>query len=81
MTKLAILRSFGQICDNLKVQELKIVIEVFHMVFGAIYQDHFFEFKIFYLSLHPIAETLAAQDFQRSCVCACGATFMTCIAH
>ena len=35
------------------MQELKIVIEVFHMVFGAIYQDHFFKFKNFYFSLHP----------------------------
>ena len=37
------------------MQELKIVIEVFHMVFGAIYQDHFFKFKNFYFSLHPNA--------------------------
>ena len=38
------------------MQELKIVIEVFHMVFGAIYQDHFFKFKNFYFSLHPIMQ-------------------------
>ena len=35
------------------MQELKIVIEVYHMVFGVIYQDHFFKFKNFYFSLHP----------------------------
>ena len=35
------------------MQELKIVIEVFHMVFRAIYQDHFFKFKNFGFSLHP----------------------------
>ena len=35
------------------MQELKIAIEVFHMVFGAIYQDHFFKFKNVYFSLHP----------------------------
>ena len=28
-----------------------------------------------------LAETLAAQDFQSSCACACGATLMTCAAH
>ena len=28
-----------------------------------------------------LVETLAAQDFQSSCTCACGATFMTCAAH
>ena len=35
------------------MQELKIAIEVFHMVFGAIYQDHFFKLKSFHYSLHP----------------------------
>ena len=35
------------------VQELKITKEVFHLIFGAIYQDHFFKFKNFYFSLHP----------------------------
>ena len=30
-----------------RLKELKIAIEVFHMVFGAIYQDHFFKLKIF----------------------------------
>ena len=35
------------------MQEIKIAIEVFHMVFGAIYQDHFFKLKNFYFSLHP----------------------------
>ena len=28
-----------------------------------------------------LAEALAAQDFQSSCACACGATFMTCAAN
>ena len=36
-----------------RLKELKIAIEVFHMVFGAVYQDHFFKFKSFYYSLHP----------------------------
>ena len=35
------------------LKELKIAIEVFHMVFGAVYQDHLFKFKNFYFSLHP----------------------------
>ena len=35
------------------MQELKIVIEVFHMVFRAIHQDHFFKFKNFGFSPHP----------------------------
>ena len=45
MAKLAILSPFNQIArplEGCKLQELKIVIEVFHMVFGAIYQDYFF---------------------------------------
>ena len=32
-------------------------------------------------SFFVLAETLTAQDFQSSCACACGATFMTCAAH
>ena len=44
MPKLAILSPFDQIARPLEGEELKIVIEVFHMVFGAIYQDHFFKF-------------------------------------
>ena len=36
-----------------RLKELKIAIEVFDMVFGAVYQDHFFKFKFFYHSLHP----------------------------
>ena len=42
MAKLAILGTFDQIAQPLEGIELKIVLEVFHMVFGAIYQDHFF---------------------------------------
>ena len=40
------------------MQELKIVIEVFHMVFGAIYQDHFLKFNNFYFSLHSNTEMI-----------------------
>ena len=36
-----------------RLKELKIAIEVFHMVFGAEYQDHIFKLKVFYFSLHP----------------------------
>ena len=35
-----------------RLKELKIAIEVFHLVFGAVYQDHIFKFKSFYYSLH-----------------------------
>ena len=38
------------------MQELKIAIEVFHMVFGVKYQDHFFTFKILNSSLHPTVQ-------------------------
>ena len=31
------------------------------MVFGAIYQDHFFKFKNFYFSLHPSSHVLSKQ--------------------
>ena len=54
MAKLAILSSFGQIADHFRAQELKITIEVFHMVFVTVYQDHFFKFKTFYFSLYRI---------------------------
>ena len=50
MAKLTILSPFDQIAQPL---ELKIAIEVFHMVFGAVYQDHFFKLKSFCYSLHP----------------------------
>ena len=54
MAKLTILSPFDQIAQPLKgLKELKIAIEVFHMVFGAVYQDHFFKLKSFYYSFHP----------------------------
>ena len=41
-------------CTTTKgLKELKIAIEVFHMVFGAVYPDHIFKLKSFYYSLHP----------------------------
>ena len=36
-----------------RLKKLKIAIEVFDMVFGAVYQDHFLKLKSFYHSLHP----------------------------
>ena len=35
------------------MQEPKIIIEVYHLIFGDIYQYHFLKFKNFYFSLHP----------------------------
>ena len=45
------------------MQELKIAIEVFHMVFGAIYQDHFFKLKNFII--HSTLATLKMIHFER----------------
>ena len=45
------------------MQELKIAIEVFHMVFGAIYQDHFFKLKIFIF--HSTLATMTMIPFKR----------------
>ena len=53
MAKLTILSPFDQIAQPLESARTQIAIEVFHMVFGAIYQDHFFKLKKFYFSLHP----------------------------
>ena len=33
------------------------------MVFGAIYQDHFFKFKNFYFSLHPTTCSIRSGTF------------------
>ena len=54
MVILTILSPFDQIAQpTKKLKELKIAIEVFHLVFGAVYQDHFLKLKSFYYSLHP----------------------------
>ena len=45
------------------VQELKIAIEVFHIVFGAIYQDHFLNSKIFIF--HSTLATMTMIPFKR----------------
>ena len=48
---------FGPVRSNCttteKLKELKIAIEVFHMVFGVVYHNHFFKIKSFYYLLHP----------------------------
>ena len=54
MAKLAILARSIKLHGHWRVQELKIVIEVFYTVFGAKNQDHFFKCKSFYFSLHSI---------------------------
>ena len=53
MAKVTILNPFDQIAKPLEGARTQIAIEVFHMVFGAIYQDHIFKFKNSYYSLHP----------------------------
>ena len=53
MAKLTILSPFDQIAQPLKVERTQIAIEVFHMVFGAVYQDHFFKLKRFLSFTHP----------------------------
>ena len=45
------------------MQELKIAIEVFHMVFGATYQDHFFKLKNF--TFHSTLATMKMIPFKR----------------
>ena len=44
MAKLTILSPFDQIARPLEGARTQITLEVFHMVFEAIYQDHFFKF-------------------------------------
>ena len=47
MAKLAILRPLNQIARPLEGTRTEIAIEVFRVIFGALYQDHFLNSKIF----------------------------------
>ena len=47
MAKLAILRPLNQIARPLEGARTQIAIEVFRVIFGALYQDHFLNSKIF----------------------------------
>ena len=53
MVKVIYLSTFDKIARPLEGAKTQLVIKVFHMVFRAIYQDHFFKFKNFGFSLHP----------------------------
>ena len=60
------------------MQELKIVVKVFHMVFRAIHQDHFFKFKnyVFLSTLLFIGFETEAINFEKPSKRNAGSNFL-----